>query len=234
MTRTIDARELPWIAATPQRPRCDVPWLGNVTIAEDGNVQFCCYSPAFAGNVTERPFAEVWNGAVMQRIRSTLAAGDFPPECRTPSCPILRGDENHFIRERMEECTTGWKEIVPVTCRGTIDLPPRCRIGERLVIDVGIEGAAPDAVVDVVAAFVLPDGSARFLPDLGTTPLPFEQGVAIGGGASQRLRLLDQVVSPGTGTGRHALLVALFAQDSSLLAATHCRFAMTAEFDLDP
>ena len=73
-------------------PFAKCPGVGTVAILSDGT-NLCCYSSAIVGNVNRNSFVEIWNGPAMQNIRRELVEGRFPPECRSTSCPIFRGDE---------------------------------------------------------------------------------------------------------------------------------------------
>lgn len=66
-------------------PGCDWPWR-SAYVTHDGKVQPCCMvmgsDRATLGDVTERPFAEIWAGEPYQRFRERLLGDDPPEVCR--------------------------------------------------------------------------------------------------------------------------------------------------------
>lgn len=234
MSERLDPMQLPWLAATRRRPLCDVPWLGNVTVAEDGWVQFCCHSPARVGNVGERGFPEIWNGAEMQRIRRTLANGQFPPECCTSSCPIHRGDPTHFIRKRIDRLSVGWPGQSAPRCEGGLVVPGRLRRGELLTVDLRFEASPAAVVIDVVLAITPPGGPTRFLPELTPVPQPHSAGWTVGGPTPSLRRLLEAVVPPETPQGHHTVHAAAFAAGASPLAGSLCGWAAEVAVEIAP
>ena len=69
--------------------------MNYVKITPDGKVFPCCRGPEELemGNVLEKPFDEVWNGARYQEFRRQMFAGEYPEVCRT--CVVLTGPA-HF------------------------------------------------------------------------------------------------------------------------------------------
>ena len=82
---------------TPVRRRCSVPW-GQVNIDYDGDVHFCADYPDYVlGNITERPFFEIYNGERARRFRRALKAS---PDGVFPGC--IRCYQNMLCGERIK------------------------------------------------------------------------------------------------------------------------------------
>jgi hypothetical protein len=209
--------------------------MGNVTVAEDGNVQFCCYSPAIVGNVNAAPFAAIWNGATMRRLRETLHRQEFPPECRTPTCPVFRGDERHFILER----TRGPKGAASRAEEDARVSAIRRLAGTRIVLSAEVvRHGEPVAVglaiattldvptrVDLVVALLSPDAPARFLPDLGEVPAPLATDLDLPLGSPRTIALFEGAVPAGLEPGDHELIAAMFLPESNPCVAANCLLA---------
>lgn len=225
----------PWCEGLPPPPLCDVPWMGNVTVAEDGNVQFCCYSPAIVGNVNQEPFAAIWNGPTMRRIRESLHRREFPAECRTTSCPVFRGDEHHFILERSRgPVRPGRHDGADPHAEARAGLvgtrllrsKEEGRHGEPLAIELEVM-ATPAAPlrVDLFVALLSAAAAPRFLPDLGEIPIPFHAELEIPRSPSSRITLFDGLVPIDAPAGEHELIAALFLPNSNPSIASNCLLA---------
>ena len=67
----------------PVRNHCIVPWC-QVNVNYNGDVHFCADYPDYIlGNITERPFREIYNGDRANRFRKTLRSceGGMAPGC---------------------------------------------------------------------------------------------------------------------------------------------------------
>ncbi|MCI0558822.1 MAG: SPASM domain-containing protein [Nitrososphaera sp.] len=189
MTSQKNPNEVIWIEGQPHRPLCDVPWLGTSVVLSDGNVNFCCFSSAVVGNVNTESFEQVWNGSVMRGIRQALSEQQLPPQCQSPSCPIFRGDDLHYIFERMEgphrvdvtkthdphlhirEHLHGSKLILNQQDSAMAEIP-------ELTLELIYQGEAP-IVADLFVGIRLSDGVIRFLPDKLEYASPFARRVEL-------------------------------------------------------
>ena len=154
-SNAIDWSATPWVVHDENRPLCDVPWMGTSVVLSNGVVNFCCHSSAIAGNVNEATFDQIWQGPKMQFIRSELSEGRLPPECRTPSCPIYRGDDFNYLQARMRGIPRAvadgreWLSECELELRdGTVRFRLRNR-GEPTKIDVFVGVGAPDELLFV-------------------------------------------------------------------------------------
>jgi radical SAM protein with 4Fe4S-binding SPASM domain len=84
----LDARPAP----PPQRRGCDWPWT-SAYVTHTGDVQPCCMvmgsERATLGSLSDRSFAEVWQGPAYRDFRSRLESDDPPGVCR--GCSLYRG-----------------------------------------------------------------------------------------------------------------------------------------------
>jgi MoaA/NifB/PqqE/SkfB family radical SAM enzyme len=80
---------------------CRAPWEWAL-IATDGDVRPCCYATGTIGNLNDRPFAEIWNGADMRSLRRDLTAGKVNYVCRNAACKYVK---NSSIPESMLPAT---------------------------------------------------------------------------------------------------------------------------------
>lgn len=64
--------------------KCFDPWE-SFKVSMNGDVSFCCYSPAIAGSLSTQSVSEVWNGEVYRYYRTTVNTDTPPPECQV--CP---------------------------------------------------------------------------------------------------------------------------------------------------
>lgn len=208
----------PWIDAAVRRPRCIVPWVGYVPILSSGAVFYCCESPAVVGNVNETPFEEIWNNATMQRIRATLSNGELPPECRTPDCPIHRGDEIDWLLDRIQGANRAAKagtdphRTIRERLDGGISIDDRCG-RPCFVLSLRLQGepVAADLFVHLRC-----DGEAAFFaPERTPFPTPWGRISAV---ASMRFELW----TPAPPMRDVTITAALFAAASDPNLATNC------------
>ena len=67
--------------------QCSYPW-NFLLIDTDGDVRPCCYSSVSLGNMAEKPFEELWNGKIMQRMRRDFLDNRIPAFCRDKHCRV--------------------------------------------------------------------------------------------------------------------------------------------------
>jgi hypothetical protein len=161
--------------------------MGNTVVLANGDVNFCCFSDTVVGNVNDTPFKEIWNNDTMRRIRSGLRDQELPQECRSTSCPIFRGDDNHIILTRMDGA---YREQLT----GTADPhgEKRLRFAGSCVrqrggassdggsaIDFELDYEGDFVCVDLYLAVRGEDQSVRFLPRLETVPVPYRAGMRL-------------------------------------------------------
>jgi hypothetical protein len=229
---SVNPNQVFWIQIQPERPLCDVPWLGTSVVLSDGRVNFCCYSNAEVGNVNEEPFEQIWNGPLMQRIRHTLSEQRLPPECQCASCPIYRGDELNYLFDRMEGPNR-------FKATGTHDPHARIRerlqgsalrinkdevrIGDSLEVSLELRYQGEPIVVDLFVGVRYPDGEIRFPPEFEGYPVPFKSSVNFDG---ERLPLIfsvfDPCVIPFHAAGEYQICAALFETDSNPNLLSNC------------
>lgn len=239
MTWSHENPRLFWLEKLPRRPLCDVPWVGRSIIMSTGEVNFCCYSPVFVGNVREQPLEEIWNGSRMQQIRAALAKQQFPEECRTPTCPLWRGDRESFLLDRMRGYThsgrgpSEWVRAARAGLTGSLlearsGSPPRLRLllernglkhGERcpLFVTVAKVGEAP-----------------LFFPEATLFPTPWPTKVCFPGshGATQ-VDLSRDVDWSKFAPGPYRVDVALFEPNALPTDPSQCAWYRTAAFTLE-
>ncbi len=199
MTPPADPAQLPWLRNIPPLPLCDVPWFGNLVVLATGEVNFCCFSPASIGNLNEQPFDELWNGPVMRRIRRSLAQQEFPPECRSISCPIYRGDPHHHIKARTEGSLMGndpsqeqRRQLVREGLRESQILAQL----DQDTIRLRIQYSGPAEYADAYACAIVGSDSWEFLPSGGQVPMPFAVGIALDPNAPSRKSTCRSVGRP--------------------------------------
>ncbi len=66
-------------------PQCPHPWW-SVYIDVDGSVMPCCVFGVPFGNLKEKPFKKIWNGAIYRHFRSIVNTPDMPEGCK--HCPL--------------------------------------------------------------------------------------------------------------------------------------------------
>lgn len=219
---------LPWIRSAPTRPLCDVPWTGNVVVLATGEVNFCCFSTATIGNVNERSFAEIWNGDTIRRIRRELAEHRLPPECRSVSCPIYRGDKGHHINARLvgmySEELTGASDPHREIRAGFAQTSLRVRMaGQRLAISLEISYRGSPLFADLFVCVVPAKGGPCFLPGGETYPVPAEVGMKLGENESARtLELFSPEPLTIPETGPREVCVAFFESGSRPHVPSNC------------
>lgn len=212
-------------------------------MAEDGNVQFCCFSPAFAGNINEQSFAQIWNGPVMHRVRATLARQEFPVECQTPSCPIFRGDRRHFLLDRKDGKSrpevTGTtdphaqareafaKSRLLVTLEGP---PDRQEI--RFRWQLRYDGPDRDAV-DLFVGVEDPAHQVVFLPELEGVPAPLFTNISLHSGLDLDVDLFRCPRDASHEPGEYEVTAALFRTGTSPVVASNCLWATTTTLLLE-
>lgn len=221
-----------WIAAAHPRPRCDVPWLGTSVVLSDGSVNFCCFSDAVVGNVNAASFEEVWDGEVMRRIRHELSEQRFPPECQSTSCPLYRGDQLHYLLDRMDG---------PNSFRATGTHDPHAQLREQLQESAlrvgGAAGPGADPVraslelrfrgrrlsADLFVAVRHPDGAIRFLPGSEAFAMPLRTGIELSEAESSlQLDLVPEGAGRFRAPGDYEICAALFERDSNPNLLSNC------------
>lgn len=235
-------QQILWLADLPARPLCDVPWMGNTVVLANGDVNFCCFSDAVVGNVKETPLRSIWNNETMRRIRRALRDQELPPECRSSSCPIFRGDEHHVILTRMEGA---YREQLA----GTTDPHAGKRsgfAGSRLSEDPGAPSQRRPAFeldlhyegaplcVDLYLAIRGEDGAVRFLPRLEEVPTPYRMGVRLPSDSPVKLRWPMEGDASCGRPGTYDVCGAVFESGSHPNIGSNCYwFATTRLFALD-
>ncbi len=233
-----------WIRVDGPRPLCDVPWLGTSVIQSDGSVNFCCFSSAVAGNVNQASFQEIWHGQTMRRIRQSLVDQRLPEECRSSSCPIFRGDDQHYLFDRMDG---------PHRYERTGTHDPHCAIRERfagtklvmsrqslrlggtlkIVLQVRYQGEPVSA--DLFVGIETPQGVSRFLPDGDDYAVPFFTALELGEiDQSREILLLKGRVDLFDVPGRYEVCAALFEPDSNPTVPSNCYWADSVVMTVKP
>lgn len=228
-----------WIRDQPRRPLCDVPWLGGSVVLSNGDVYFCCFSGAKVGNVNEATFYDIWNGGIMQGIRQSLIEGQLPTECRSGSCPIFRGDDRHYLIERMNS------PHMPPKADGTRELDDTIRqtrfglaavrlqlakggTAQNPLFSVQLDLGCQDLVADLFVAVDGPTGRRVFLPGHD-----FAVPYAVGVDCSRPLSLELDTQSLGDfleAPGLYRLCAALFEPSSNPNILAYCFWAGTESF----
>jgi hypothetical protein len=220
--------ELFWVDQLPKRPLCDVPWFGNSVVLSNGDVNFCCFSDAVAGNVKQASFEQIWNGPVMQRIRSELIAQHLPVKCRTAACPIHRGDTSDLIHLRMEGALARLLGIPdPAAVRERLcDVELQAFVQRRgketvLRLSLAYSYSGGPLTADLFAGIRCADGLVRFLPNQEEFPVPFACALPLleHGESSWELPLSFEAASGGS---EYALCIALFEKDSNPNLPSNC------------
>lgn len=70
---------------------CVFPWHW-LLITNDGEVMPCSHGSTAIGNLRINTIAEIWNGATIQEVRSSILRGEVHPVCRSLECPFQRSD----------------------------------------------------------------------------------------------------------------------------------------------
>lgn len=74
----------PRAAPFPLVPRsgiCVAPWVGQLQVAQDGNVRLCTACELSLGNLNRSTLAECWNGETAKAVRTAFSRGHFPRAC---------------------------------------------------------------------------------------------------------------------------------------------------------
>jgi hypothetical protein len=222
-------QQILWLRDLPQRPLCDVPWMGNTVVLANGDVNFCCFSDAVVGNVNRAPLGQIWNGDTMRRIRRGLRDQTLPPECRSPSCPIFRGDENHVLLMRMDgayrEQNVGAADPLSAIRAGfdgsglCTSGPTAPSDGPAVELELRYDGSPVRA--DLYLAVRGEEGVTLFLPRLEAIPIPYRAGMRLpsDGPVSVRWR--------SGAPGRYAVCAAVFESGSHPNIASNCYWSAT-------
>lgn len=80
---------------------CIVPWMGQLIVHQDGEVDLCCFDRYVIGNLNDSSLEEIWNSQRMQDVRLEIMQGYLPKACGL--CRGISMDEypkNAFQEER--------------------------------------------------------------------------------------------------------------------------------------
>lgn len=78
------ARKFFGVAFFPIKQRkgiCVVPWLGQLIISQNGDVNLCSQTNYVLGNIYRSTLEEIWNCKKIKRIREIFRQGAFPKIC---------------------------------------------------------------------------------------------------------------------------------------------------------
>ena len=84
---------------------CGFLW-NHVNVASNGRLRLCCFAPSTReislGNLADRPFSEIWNSQLVQRMRKKIVSGDTAgiicrKVCSTDSKLIAADPESECI-----------------------------------------------------------------------------------------------------------------------------------------
>jgi hypothetical protein len=209
--------------------------MGNTVVLANGDVNFCCFSDAVVGNVNDTPLKEIWNNETMRRVRRGLRDQALPPECRSASCPIFRGDENHIILTRMEgayrQQMTGTADphaLIRAGFAGSFlreDRAAPAGSGPAFEFYLRYEGAP--LCVDLYVAIRGEDGLVRFLPRLEEVPTPYRVGVRLPSDLPVLLRWPGGRWVAGGRSGDYDLCGAVFESGSHPNIDSNCYWVTT-------
>jgi len=87
---------------------CTKPWTSFQVHDHKGNVNPCCWSRSFCGNLNENSIDQIWNGEKFIYMRENMAKGNIAAICKS-NCPHLTGE---FIEE--------WVEPTSQECRANL------------------------------------------------------------------------------------------------------------------
>ena len=76
--------------AAPSTFFCSRPWTGFEIGEEDGLVRFCCWARDAYGDVNQASIPDIWNGHLVQSMRTSMAQGRIEDVCRS-DCPYILG-----------------------------------------------------------------------------------------------------------------------------------------------
>jgi hypothetical protein len=226
-----NSNKIIWIEAQPQRPLCDVPWIGNSIILDDGRVHFCCFSYYTPGNVNEKSFEDIWNGSIMQGIRQALSEQRLPPECQAAKCPIYRGDDSDYIIERMEGSYSYkvTKKHDPHRCVRELFHGSKLQvnheevlIGDILKVSLEFHYLGDSIVADLFVGIRYPDGVVRFLPNYEEYAVPFRTNCEFNKEQNSReFKVFEQTVN-SLPSGCYQICSALFVNYSNPNLISNC------------
>jgi Iron-sulfur cluster-binding domain len=189
--------------------------MGTVVVLADGNVNFCCYSSVIVGNVHLQTFNEIWTGPVMTSIRQELSSGTLPPQCRSLSCPVFRGDQRNLPTAGLDALAQLQERF-----RGT-GLSVTAGAGSpELVLDICYRGEPLRA--DLFIGVQYPDGVVRFLPTLEEFALPLLCGVELREDCAPLQFDLSSLPEGFPLSGDCHVSAALFASDSDPNRLSNC------------
>lgn len=233
-----------WIRPDGSRPLCDVPWLGTSIVQSDGRVNFCCFSSTTVGHVNEQSFQEIWNGSAMHEIRESLSQGHLPAACRSTSCPMFRGDDLHYLFDRMEGPhrfkRTGTHDPhrrIREQLAGTTLVMSRdtVRIGGQLNVALQVRYRGEPLAADLFVGIVAPDGTIRFLPEFEDYAVPLSMSLELNGTEDSReILLFDRRVDMFGPPGVYEFCAALFERDSNPNLLSNCYWAAPRAVKVKP
>ncbi len=220
-----------WIEMQPRRPLCDVPWFGTSVVLSDGNVNFCCFSSVPVGNVNKESFEQIWNGSIMRRIRQALSKQQLPPECQSTACPFYRGDDLHYIFERMDgpnrfqvTKTHDPHSIIREKLQGSALLLNNEEMGIGDILDVELEFhfKGGPMVADLFVGVRQPDGVIRFLPNYEEYAVPFSMHIEFSENRDTlKFKILEQRLDASS-VGDYHICAALFEIYSNPNLLSNC------------
>ena len=65
----------------PDKGKCIVPWIGQLTVTIEGDVKICVKSSYDIGNLYEKSLEEIWNAKKMQELRGAFSRGRYHKLC---------------------------------------------------------------------------------------------------------------------------------------------------------
>ena len=235
MSDATASQQILWLQDIPRRPLCDVPWMGNTVVLANGDVNFCCFSDAVVGNVNHTPLKEIWNNETMRRIRRGLRDQMLPPECRSTSCPIFRGDQNHVILTRMDGA---YREQLTGTAAPHSKIRvgfARSRLshfrsessdgGPAIEFELRYEGGLVCA--DLFLAIRGEDRAVRFLPRLEEIPIPYRVGMRLPSDSPFSSRWPEKGDAAPWQPGKYDVCLAVFESGSHPNVASNCYWSTT-------
>lgn len=230
-----------WIEIQSRQPLCDVPWFGTSVVLSDGKVNFCCFSSVSVGNVNKESFEQIWNGPIMHRIRQVLSKWQLPPECQSTACPFYRGDDLHYIFERMNgpnrfqvTKTDDPHLVIREKLQGTELLVKNeeTKIGDILNVELEFHFKGGPMVADLFVGIRYPDGVIRFLPNFEEYAVPFWAHIEFREDkAPLRFEVLKQRLD-STIAGDYHICAALFERNSNPNLLSNCYWSANKTVEL--
>lgn len=81
---------------------CTMPWTFLLPY-ENGDTVPCCYMANSVGDWRRDGLETVWNGPILQGVRSALAGGQLASEClKSPSCPVVKKALQNGREQRLD------------------------------------------------------------------------------------------------------------------------------------